>query len=626
VKNTGKFGLEFIVLTIGIALGAPFLADTVRGQSKVPANTASAIKPAAPSVDSAPGMGNAQVPAVVATVNGQTISRDELAKLCLQRSGHEVLENVLNKFLIVQACQAQQVVISQKDVDDEIGRIAEKFNLSTAMYLKLIEDQRDIMAEQYAADVVWPMLALRGLARDKANVSQAEIDKAYQAEFGPKVQVRMLAVDDEVKAHELCKQAKAAPASFKTICKQHSQDPASASVEGLLPPVRRYGGDDPIEKVAFALQADQISDVFAVGEMFICLQCVRMLPGSEPTPQQIAEIQSSIRRDLEDVKLREIAESIFRMLREQSSVVKVFGNVELERQYPGVAAIINRQNLPMKYLEDECMKRFGPTVLDGAIHRRILEDALKGANLSIHATDLDAEVARAAEYFGVLHPDGRPNIEAWMKEVLSEDGATVELYMADVVWPTVALKKMVAGQVTVTEDDFRKGFESNYGPRVEILAIVCSNQKTAQEVWQLARDNPTEQFFGELASQYSVEPSSRSNFGKVPPLRRHGGQPTLEEAAFKLQPGELSGIIESGGQYLIVRSQGMTTPIVTDPEAVRAELTKDLLEKRQRVAMEKHLQNLVSSAQIDNFLKPKSQLGTAATQASLKALKEEVKR
>ncbi|MFN9911020.1 MAG: peptidylprolyl isomerase, partial [Pirellulaceae bacterium] len=79
------------------------------------------------------------------------------------------------------------------------------------------------------------------------------------------------------------------------------------------------------------------------------------------------EIQHNLRRELEDVKLRKIAESIFQVLREQSSVVKVWGNQELEKQHPGVAALINRQALPLKTLEDECLKRTGPKVLDGAI-------------------------------------------------------------------------------------------------------------------------------------------------------------------------------------------------------------------------------------------------------------------
>ncbi len=591
------------------------------GQSKVPAKTASAAKPTAPSTANTPT--NPSGPVIVATVNGQTISRDELAKLCIQRSGQEVLDSVLNKYLIQQACQAQQIKISQKDVDDEIGRIATKFNLTTSMYLKLIEDQRDILPEQYAADVVWPMLALRALARDKATVTQQDIDKAYQAEFGPKIQVRMLAIADEKKARDLWQQAKAKPESFKTLAKQHSEDPASASVEGLLPPIRRYGGDDPIENVAFSLQPNEISDVFAVANMFLCLQCVRQINANAPSPNQIAEIQKGIRQELEDVKLRELAETIFATLREQSSLVKVFGNAELEKQYPGVAAMINRQPVPLVTLETECIKRFGPKVLDGAIHRKLLEGALEAIGAKVEQADIDQEIARAAEYYGMVHNDGRPNIEAWLKEVLSENGGSLELYVSDVVWPTVALKKMISGKVTVSEQDLQKGFESNYGPRSEVLAIVCSNQRTAQEVWQMARDNPTDQFFGELASQYSVEPSSRSNFGKIPPLRRHSGQPILEEAAFKLQPGELSGIIETGGQYVVLRSQGKTTPVVAELSAVRNELMKDILEKKQRLAMEKHLENLFAAAQIDNFLVPKSQLGTAATQASLKAMRDQ---
>ncbi len=88
-----------------------------------------------------------------------------------------------------------------------------------------------------------------------------------------------------------------------------------------------------------------------------------------------------------------------------------------------------------------------------------------------------------------------------------------------------------------------------------MLAIVLSDQRTAQKVWDLARSNPTDQFFGELAAQYSIEPVSRNNLGKVPPLRKHGGQPTLEQEAFALKAGELSGIVASGDQYIILRSQ-----------------------------------------------------------------------
>ena len=173
-----------------------------------------------------------------------------------------------------------------------------------------------------------------------------------------------------------------------------------------------------------------------------------------------------------------------------------------------------------------------------------------------------------------------------------------------------------------------KGFEANFGQRAEILAIVLSNQRTAQEVWEMARNRNTEQFFGELANQYSVEPSSRANYGKVPPLRKHGGQANLEKAAFGLKPGEMSGIIEVGNQYVILRCQGFTEPVVRDMNAVREELIKEIREKKMIKQMDAMMAKLNADAQITNILNPKkSRLGTTEMQASLDELKKsEVKR
>ena len=153
--------------------------------------------------------------------------------------------------------------------------------------------------------------------------------------------------------------------------------------------------------------------------------------------------------------------------------------------------------------------------------------------------------------------------------------------------------------------------------------LSSSNQRTAQEVWEMARNKNTEQFFGELANQYSVEPSSRANFGKVPPLRKHGGQANLEKAAFALKPGEMSGIIEIGGQYVILRCQGFTQPVVQDINAVREDLVKDVHEKKLSKEMDATMAKLFADAQITNILNPKkSRIGNAETQASLDELKK----
>jgi len=593
-----------------IALALSFIAAPqvafAQARAIAPAQAKAAAAPAAPASPME------KIPKVVAVVNGQTITRDKLAQESMRRFGPVVLDNLLNKYLILQACKAQGINITQADVNNEIARTSNKFGLSTKLFLEAMEKERDITPERYSSEIVWPMLALRALASDKIKVSPQEIDAIMQAEYGPKVQVRMIAVSQGDKATQLHAAASAAPETFRRLAKEQSEDAASASVEGLLPPIRRNSGDDQLEKIAFQLQPNQISPVFQVGEMHVMLQCVRQLAATPPNPQMLPAIQQRIEEQLRDQRVGQSANEIFAALQKKSELITVLGNRELEAKYPGVAGYLNREPIPLEQLGAECILRHGRPILKGEINRVLLSSALTSANKQITQTDIDFEVARAADSMGYLKPDGTPDTDSWLKSILEEEGATIDLYIQDAVWPSVALKKLVQDTVQVTAEDLQKGFEANFGPRAEVLAIVLSNQRTAEDVWQQARKNLGEQPFGELAAKYSVETVSRSNFGKVPAIRRHSGQPTLEKAAFDLQPGEISGVIALNDQYVVLYKQGETNPLVKDFEAVRPELQKELLEKKLRVAMQNQLDTILQSAQIDNFLEQTTQSGAAA--------------
>jgi parvulin-like peptidyl-prolyl isomerase len=124
----------------------------------------------------------------------------------------------------------------------------------------------------------------------------------------------------------------------------------------------------------------------------------------------------------------------------------------------------------------------------------------------------------------------------------------------------------------------------------------------------MARDNPSDEFFGQLAEQYSIEPVSSSNRGKVPPIRKFGGQPSIEREVFGLKTGELSGIVATGDKYIVLRCQGFTDPIVKDMAAVKSELMRDLQDKKLSVAMAEKFDDLKDSAEIDNFLEARKKL------------------
>ncbi|MEM1304428.1 MAG: peptidylprolyl isomerase, partial [Planctomycetota bacterium] len=164
-------------------------------------------------------------------------------------------------------------------------------------------------------------------------------------------------------------------------------------------------------------------------------------------------------------------------------------------------------------------------------------------------------------------------------------------------------------------EDLDKGFEANYGPRVRCRAIVLADLRRAQKVWAMARENESMEYFGDLASEYSIEPTSKSLRGEVPPIRRHGGQPSVEEAAFALQPGQLSGILQAGDKFLILRCEAWTDPVEIRPDEVRDVLYQDLFEKKMRLAMSEAYDRVRSAARIDNFLAKTSE-APAAKQAN----------
>jgi len=177
------------------------------------------------------------------------------------------------------------------------------------------------------------------------------------------------------------------------------------------------------------------------------------------------------------------------------------------------------------------------------------------------------------------------------------------------VQPTVALKQLV-GKVPVTQEDLDKAFEATFGSRAKCRIIVMDSQRRAQEVWQLARQNPTPERIGELAEQYSVDPTSRTLRGEVPPIQRHGGQPALERQAFALKPGELSGIVQIADRFMVILCEGYTDAAQVKLAEVRDELYDDIHEKKQRIEMSRYFSHLRESASIDNFLAGTSQSPT----------------
>jgi parvulin-like peptidyl-prolyl isomerase len=554
---------------------------------------------------------------VMAVVNGQDIRRDALATACCERYGNEVLEGLVNKRLIEHYCANRQLSVTDQEIDAEVDRMAKRFKIGKQEWLQMLERERGINAEQYKRDILWPTLALRKCAAEDLVVGEEELQKAYEASYGPAMKCRLIVVDNRQKAEAIHQKLVQQPNDFARLAMENSIDVNSASIGGLIQPIRRHVGDPAIEREVFAMQPNQISNIIPVGQQFAILKCEGQVPGRDVRIEQVKE---ELTERIQEGKLREFASQKFQELQSSSTVQNVWNDPQLRAQMPGVVATINGQSIPYSELAEECLLRYGQEVLDVEISHLLLKQSLAKANLTVTDQDLNTEIAHAAKLSGVVKKDGSPDIATWIETATKEQGITKDQYLRDSVWPSAALKKLVrqgppmvihtkggerridSSTIEVTADDLKRGFDANYGERVRCRAIVLPNMRKAQEVWGKARQNASLEYFGDLAEEYSVEPSSKSLRGEVPPIRRFGGQPQLEDVAFELQPGELSGIIQLGNQFVILKCEGRTQPIEVNPQEVQAILRDDIFEKKLRMAMSERFEAIRETARIDNFL------------------------
>ena len=328
-RPTWQMGIgAAVVIAAALLIRYAWTPDDVRAQSKAPRTTPPAPRTAKSSVQpkansSAPTAPVQEKLQVVAIVNREEISRNELAQQALWHYGEDVLEALINKYVVSQACRERGIEVTRQEVQAEIERLAKRFGVPTDQYLKMLEEGRNISPQQYADDMVWPTLALRKLAGEKLRVSEQEIEDAYESEFGPAVKVRLIACNSQEKALRVYNEVLANPEDFPNLAKDHSDDRNSASARGLIQPIRRHVGDKNVERIAFGLRPGEVSEIIPVGSQWVILRCEEHLPPRNVPRENVVGV---LTEGIRDKKLHAAANELFRELQDAARVENVFND------------------------------------------------------------------------------------------------------------------------------------------------------------------------------------------------------------------------------------------------------------------------------------------------------------
>ena len=253
-------------------------------------------------------------------VNGQVITLEELANECIERYGRDVLENVINRRLIQQACAKAGVQVADAEVNSEIVRISKKFGLPVDQWEKMLEAERGLSPLQYRRDVIWPMLALKKLAGAEVQITREQMREAYVDSYGPRVKARMMVLDNLRRAQEIWDKVQATPDEFENYARDYSTEPNSRALGGTVPPIRQYSGaHEDIRKAAFKMKTPgEISGIVQVdANQYVIL---KFEGRTDPIDHDEKDVQAQLYEELKEREVQTMVAKTFTQLKETARI------------------------------------------------------------------------------------------------------------------------------------------------------------------------------------------------------------------------------------------------------------------------------------------------------------------
>lgn len=273
--------------------------------------------------------------AVVATVNGEPITKADLYKEMVAVTGKPVLRELIDQRLIAQEAKKQGIKVTRDDVQAELARIRKNF--SSELEFQAFLAQSGISQERLEVAVEKTVM-LRRLVEPqaKARVTDEAVKKYFEEhrsryDTEEKVRARHILLPTRQEAEAVLAQLRNG-ADFAQLAKEKSVDTQSGRNGGDLGLFGRGQMDPTFEQVAFSLPVGQISDVVQTPFGF---HIVQVTEHQQAKPANFDMVKDRVK---EDFLQEQIQELMRQWLDEHRAKARITNTLEPEEQQPAPPA------------------------------------------------------------------------------------------------------------------------------------------------------------------------------------------------------------------------------------------------------------------------------------------------
>ncbi|OGO76734.1 MAG: hypothetical protein A2Y23_05675 [Clostridiales bacterium GWB2_37_7] len=254
--------------------------------------------------------------------------------------------------------------------------------------------------------------------------------------------------------------------------------------------------------------------------------------------------------------------------------------VQYEEQYG--AEIWDKDLDGRKYID--VMKE---KVLDMLVDLKVQEKEAQKTGITATEEEINVEVEKARKYF---------DSEEKFNEFLTEQKMTME-YLRDTIKKDILisnLQEKLTADVAVTDEEVAAYYASNQDQFISVKAsqILLETEEEAKKVLERVKKGEN---FGELALQFSKDPSAKENKGDLGYFRKGVMVEPFETAAFAMNAGEISDLVKTDFGYHIIKLEDKKFDKLED---IAEELKLSMLENKKDTVYQGLMEEMRTKADI----------------------------
>ncbi|MHC4066089.1 MAG: peptidylprolyl isomerase [Planctomycetota bacterium] len=285
------------------------------------------------------------------------------------------------------------------------------------------------------------------------------------------------------------------------------------------------------------------------------------------------------------------------------STEDVCGQASVAPPAGGPVALVDGQPIEREQLMRLLLAGRGAEVLEGLIALELARREACAIGLTVTAEDVESEYDEALRaLLNQLPADDETALdrkagERLLGQVLASRGVCREEYRLGLL-RNAYLRKLALQHMQLSEQELGEEFTRAYGERVSVRHIQLAGAGDVERVKQALEAGAD---FADLARRHSANTITAPSGGLLQPFSKDdpGVPALLGEAAFSLEPGQVSNAVRVGNWYHVLRLERRLPAADVAFDQVRTELQARLRDRRLPAEMQRISADLFDRAGVE---------------------------